>query len=131
MPMYRPRSSGQAVIPVKKILAARGAWPRTGLGRSLHLFQQRPAGFSVRCRLDRNQPRRRMAMPGQNDLVAIFRATHQFGQLRLGVGDRDAQWTAPPIVASLDKLGSRLNHNHQITMAARVTAAAKLAASLS
>ena len=28
-------------------------------------------------------------------------------------------------------LGSRLNHNHQITMAARVTAAAKLAASLS
>jgi tRNA G18 (ribose-2'-O)-methylase SpoU len=35
------------------------------------------------------------------------------------------------VIRNVNALGSRLNHSHQMTMAARVTAAAKLAASLS
>jgi hypothetical protein len=49
-----------------------------------------------------------MAMPSQHDLVAIFGATHQFGQLCLGVGDGYAHRNAPPIIGPFDKLDWQL-----------------------
>src|SRR5437764_1950993 len=74
------RSPGQAVLVIEEILAARGAGAGRGVDRSLtQLLQQRPARFSVQAFLDRDQPHRRMAMPGQNDFVARFGAAHQLG----------------------------------------------------
>jgi len=43
-----------------------------------------------------------MAMPSEHHLVALFGATHQFGQLRLGLGDGYVHRNSPPIISAVN-----------------------------
>src|SRR5438270_2530497 len=83
------RSLRQTVLIVEEILAAGGTGARARLCRRPYFFDKRSEGFAVTPSLDRDQPHGRMAVPGQNDLVARFGAAHQLGQLRFGIGYGD------------------------------------------
>jgi hypothetical protein len=83
----RRRPSGQAVVAIEKVLTPSGIRPGRCRTANSNFFEQRSPVVSVQYSRDRNQPNGFLPMPGQDDFITRSGATHQFGQLFLGVGD--------------------------------------------